>query len=145
MIDIKVDRIATAIEYLKSIGAVHRQQDVATKMGATSSTMSRALGGDEKYLTEKFIQRFNMAFDCIFNESWLLGEDGEMLKEPINQEANGDNNTQVAGNANHVNSTAAMQLALSEISEMRKLIQEQVRNNQEQFNKFISIIERLTN
>lgn len=34
--------------------------------------------------------------------------------------------------------------ALDEISEMRKLIQEQIRNNKEQFERFMSVIERLT-
>lgn len=78
------------------------------------------------------------------NRDWLLYGEGDMLKDPINQEANGDNNTLVAGNSNNVNSPAAMQLALNEISEMRKLIQEQVRNNQDQFNRLMSVIDRLT-
>ena len=48
MIDIKVKRIATAIDYLKSIGRVHKQQDIAEQMGATESSLSRALKGDVK-------------------------------------------------------------------------------------------------
>lgn len=91
MIDIKVKRIATAIDYLKSIGRVHKQQDIAEQMGATESSLSRALKGDVKYLTDKFIQRFNKAYGNIFNEGWLMGGECDMLtneNEPTAQTAN---------------------------------------------------------
>lgn len=81
MIDIKIKRIATAIDYLKSIGRVHKQQDIAEQMGATESSLSRALKGDVKYLTDKFIQRFNKAYGNIFNESWLMGGQCGMLAD----------------------------------------------------------------
>ena len=81
MIDIKVKRIATAIDYLKSIGKVHKQQDIAEQMGATESSLSRALKGDVKYLTDKFIQRFNKAYGNIFNENWLMGGQCDMLAD----------------------------------------------------------------
>lgn len=81
MIDIKVKRIATAIDYLKSIGRVHKQQDIAEQMGATESSLSRALKGDVKYLTDKFIQRFNKAYGKIFNEDWLMGGQCDMLAD----------------------------------------------------------------
>ena len=81
MIDIKIKRIATAIDYLKSIGRVHKQQDIAEQMGATESSLSRALKGDVKYLTDKFIQRFNKAYGNIFNESWLMGAQCDMLAD----------------------------------------------------------------
>lgn len=48
-------------------------------MGATESSLSRALKGDVKYLTDKFIQRFNKAYGNIFNESWLMGAQCDML------------------------------------------------------------------
>ena len=81
MIDIKIKRIATAIDYLKSIGRVHKQQDIAEQMGATESSLSRALKGDVKYLTDKFIQRFNKAYGNIFNEDWLMGGQCDMLAD----------------------------------------------------------------
>ena len=77
------------------------------------------------------------------NREWLLYGEGEMLKSSV-QEARGDNNTQIAGNSNNVNTSAEMQIALNEISEMRKLVQEQVRINKEQTDKFLAIIEKLT-
>lgn len=77
------------------------------------------------------------------NRDWLLYGEGEMLKSSV-QEVKGDNNTQIAGNSNNVNTSAEMQIALNEISEMRKLIQEQIRINKEQTDKFLSIIDKLT-
>lgn len=76
------------------------------------------------------------------NREWLLYGEGEMLKSPV-QEARGDNNTQISGNSNNVNTSVEIQIALNEISEMRKLVQEQVRINKEQTDKFLAIIEKL--
>lgn len=78
------------------------------------------------------------------NIEWLLTGKGEMLNSSVKQVATGDNNTQVAGNSNNVNSGTAIEMAINEITEMRKLIQEQVHINQDQFDKFIAIIDRLT-
>lgn len=78
------------------------------------------------------------------NIEWLLTGKGEMLNSSVKQVATGDNNTQVAGNSNNVNSGTTIEMAINEITEMRKLIQEQVHINQDQFNKFIAIIDRLT-
>lgn len=97
MIDIKIKRIATAIDYLKSIGRVHKQQDIAEQMGATESSLSRALKGDVKYLTDKFIQRFNKAYGNIFNESWLMGGQCDMLADE-NEETQQTANKQVQVN-----------------------------------------------
>lgn len=77
------------------------------------------------------------------NREWLLYGEGEMLKSPV-QEARGDNNTQIAGNSNNVNTSAEMQIALNEIAEMRKLVQEQIIINKEQTDKFLAIIDKLT-
>lgn len=79
MIENKVDRMITAYEYLRSIGRAHKQQDIAEKMATDKSNVSRAMKGDKKYLTDRFLHRFNRAFDNIFNEDWLLTGEGEML------------------------------------------------------------------
>ena len=77
------------------------------------------------------------------NTGWLMTGEGDMLKSPV-QEIKGDNNTQIAGNSNNVNTSVEMQIALNEISEMRKLVQEQVRINKEQTDRFLAIIDKLT-
>lgn len=94
--------------------------------------------GDERL--EKILEQFPE-----LNRNWLLFEEGEMLgSHAIIQEALGDNNTSIAGNSNNVNNSSTLERAIDEISEMRKLIQQQVNNNQEQFDRFMSVIERLT-
>lgn len=81
------ERIKSAIEYLRSVGRVHTQKDVAQKMGTTPPNVSSAIKGTESVLTESFIHRFNRAFDYIFNDAWLLTGEGDMLNSN-NNEAN---------------------------------------------------------
>lgn len=83
MSNIKVDRIDNAIDYLKGKGVVHTQKDVAEAIGTDKSSLSRALNGDDKYLTERFITRFNRAFGNIFNIDYLLGRAEEMFCPPL--------------------------------------------------------------
>ena len=71
--------IKEAYEYLRSIGKAHKQQDVADTMGVSKENISRAFNGNERYLTESFLSRFNDAYGNIFNISWLLTGEGEML------------------------------------------------------------------
>lgn len=48
----KQERLKTAFQYLKSIGAVHTQKDVAEAMGASEPNVSSAFKGVEKVLTD---------------------------------------------------------------------------------------------
>lgn len=82
--------IKEAFEYLRSNGEAHTQQDVANKMGISKSNISRAFNGDEKYLTKSFLERFNEAYNNIFNYEWLITGEGEKIKttsKPIYNEA----------------------------------------------------------
>ena len=76
----KKDRLNQAYQYLRGQGIIHTQQDLADKMNATAPNISSALKGVEKVLTDKFLHRFNSAFDNIFSTTWLLYGEGEMLK-----------------------------------------------------------------
>lgn len=96
MVENRVGRMTTAYEYLKSIGKAHKQQDVAEKMGTDKANVSRAMKGDEKYLTDRFLHRFNSAFDNIFNGEWLISGNGEMLAKP-NQTIGDISNSNVSG------------------------------------------------
>ena len=44
--------IQAAVRYLKGQGIITKQQDIVDKTGYTKSTVSLALNGNEKYLTE---------------------------------------------------------------------------------------------
>lgn len=52
----------------------------------------------------------------------------------------------VNGSGNNIsnNDAIALSKAIDEISEMRKIIQEQVKNNQQQFERMMAVIEQLT-
>lgn len=75
----KKDRLAKAIAYLKMQGIVDSQVDAARKMNAAESTMSSAIGGNERYLNNRFLKRFNEAFNNIFSFDWLANGIGTML------------------------------------------------------------------
>lgn len=83
-----------AYDYLRNCGKVHTKTDLATIMGANRPSVSRALSGDPSYLTESFLLRFNSAFGNIFNMSYLMRGEGEMLAVPDggNNIVNGDYN-----------------------------------------------------
>lgn len=71
--------------------------------------------------------------------SWLITGEGEMIKGAAPQSANGDHNTQVAGNGNSVNSIASIDKALDEIAAQRQVVQK----SQEQIDRLLSIIENM--
>ena len=75
----KKDRLAKALAYLKMNGLAESQVDAARKMNAAESTMSSAMSGNEKYLNNKFLKRFNDAFDGIFSLNWLINGTEPML------------------------------------------------------------------
>lgn len=80
------------------------------------------------------------------NPVWLLTGEGSMLKSSISQTANGDHNTQVAGNDNHVNNSSTLDKALDEISQQRQLVEkshELTANAQRQIDRLLAIIEKM--
>lgn len=139
------ERINQAFTYLKNKGIVHTQKDIAITMKASTSNVSSALSGVETVLTDNFLNRFNKAFNNVFNEEWLITGNGEMLNPQncIKSSNIGDNSTQIAGNSNHINNSSTLDKALDEISEMRKLLAEAIKNNKEQTERLLSIIEKL--
>ena len=132
----KIDRF---VEYMKIKGL--NDNKVTLECGLSQGLLGQAKTGKSD-LGAKTIDKILNKYQDL-NKVWLLTGEGEMLKSSV-QEARGDNNTQIAGNSNNVNTSAEMQIALNEISEMRKLVQEQVRINKEQTDRFLAIIEKLT-
>ena len=103
----KVLRLNKGFEYLRSIGMVHTQADVAKAMGASRPNVSSALKGDGKVLTDKFLKRFANAFD-VLSQDWLLTGEGPMLTSDlsgsVSQQSSGDNSPNVNGTGNVVGS-----------------------------------------
>ena len=103
--DEKVLRLNKGFEYLRSIGMVHTQADVAKAMGASRPNVSSALKGDGKVLTDKFLKRFANAFG-VLSQDWLLTGEGPMLTSDlsgsVHQQSSGDNFPNVNGSGNVV-------------------------------------------
>lgn len=71
-----------AYKYLQGIGKAMKIKDVAAAMapyGRRPETVSRALNGHSDYATDQFMVDFDKAFPGIFNLSWLLTGEGDML------------------------------------------------------------------
>lgn len=111
----------------------------------------------QKGKTRRISEDLAIKIVSVFSEiskSWLLADEGEMLKSSVSQSANGNNVTQVAGNGNRVNNTSSLDKALDEIAEQRKLVaksqeqitksQEQISKSQEQIDRLLNIIEQMT-
>ena len=73
------ERFKEDFEYLKSRGTAHTQRDIALKMDSSEGNISKAMKGDERVLTNRFLRRFNEAYGNIFNIEWLIDGVGEML------------------------------------------------------------------
>lgn len=70
-------RFKKAISHLKGEQIINTNQDVVNKMEINKSSMSLALKGDERYLTEKFITKFANIYG--FNKNWLWKGEGTMF------------------------------------------------------------------
>jgi phage repressor protein C with HTH and peptisase S24 domain len=70
-------RFKKAISHLKGEQIINTNQDVVNKMEINKSSMSLALKGDERYLTEKFITKFANIYG--FNKDWLWKGEGSMF------------------------------------------------------------------
>lgn len=99
----KKERVNKAFNYLIVQGIVKTQKELAERMDYYATNLSNALKGDERYLTDKFIARFNASVDNIFSSGWLLTGEGEMLASPPpTQQNDGSNNNNVIGDNNTV-------------------------------------------
>lgn len=161
-------RVIKLIDWLVFDGKIKNRRDLAEKIGYTESSFSQILNGKVK-LSERFIKKLAM-FDERINVVWLLSGEGSMIKdETVNiGEVSGDANTigmsvnqsisenrgQNAGRDVINNRDKAL---LEELMAQRKLAetaqaqlataQEQIsvliKQNQEQFNRFMSLIQNL--
>lgn len=77
-----ISPLREAYEFLRSMGIVRTQTDVAVKTGYNKSAVSHALHGTEGYVTNRFVAAFNEAFGGLFNEVYLLRGEGTLLSDP---------------------------------------------------------------
>ncbi|MDR1373175.1 MAG: hypothetical protein LBJ17_08715 [Dysgonamonadaceae bacterium] len=78
-LETKLARVECLIGYLIYCGHLSfraLQKEITVKLCANKSSISKALNGDEKYLTDNFIERLNSEFGEQFNLEWLLTGSG---------------------------------------------------------------------
>jgi len=73
----RVSPLREAYEFLRSIGIVRTQTDVAVKTGYNKSAVSHALHGTEGYVTSRFVAAFN---DALL-EGYLMRHIYSVVKE----------------------------------------------------------------
>ena len=78
----RISPLREAYEFLRSMGIVRTQTDVAVKTGYNKSAVSYALHGTEGCVTSRFVSAFNEAFGRLFNEAYLLRGEGTLLSDP---------------------------------------------------------------
>lgn len=83
----KTPPLREAYDYLRSMGIVHTQTNIAEKTKYNKSVVSQALNGIDGYITRNFVSAFNSAFGYIFSEDYLLRGEGTLLKDGGQDEA----------------------------------------------------------
>lgn len=137
------ERLRRIVDGIKYHYTLKTQKELANILGCGYTYLSDMLGGRVP-ITEEFSELLRKEF-CVNPEYLTEGKEPMFLRIKGIEEIIGDNNTQISGNSNNVNNSSTLEKAINEISEMRKIIQEQVRNNQDQFERFMAVIEKLTN
>lgn len=127
------DRIKAILDYYH----LSVNEFVSETRVKTGQAVYDLLSGKTKSISQSMEDKILSCFQDI-NRAWLLTGEGEMIKPSVQQMLNGDNNTQIAGNNNHVNLPSTLDKAINEIAEQRKL----VAKAQEQIDRLISLLER---
>ena len=86
----KKERFQKAYAYLIGKGAFKTKKELAKILGSQRPSVTNAYNGKPSYLTDTFLRRFCAAFPGVFNLSWLLNGDGEMLAEKEVKTKEGD-------------------------------------------------------
>lgn len=74
------------------------------------------------------------------NKSWLLTGEGEMLRPLVSQSSTGDHSPNINGDGNAINDQRVVDGLMTEVSELRRMLQSQLDVNKEQFDRLVGII-----
>lgn len=84
---LRYKRFKEAFDYLKSIGRIDNQKDLADILHKTPETISRVMAGSGNNPTEKFMFLFAKAFAHDLNEEYLVNGTGELIRvKPENEQ-----------------------------------------------------------
>ena len=117
------NRLKKVVNYLKLENIIKSQEDLARQINYDKASVSQALNGSEKYLTDSFIAKFCRKFNII-NEDWLLTGEGEMLKQNnIGHTTVGDYSP-INGNINVNECRVELEKAMLKISYLEERLKE---------------------
>lgn len=95
--DLLHKRLIAAVEYLKGKGCIHKQQDIVEKLDMPKSSVSEAMAGKTRSLTDGFLRRFARAYKEHISEAWLLTGQGRMDVPGKDERPHVDSVTAAAG------------------------------------------------
>lgn len=119
------------ILYIKHLGTSQRQFEIKCELA------NGYIKNIRQSITPDKLRKIALYYPEL-NTGWLMTGEGEMLKSGISQD--GENNTQVIGDGNHVNAPNTLDKALDEIAAQRRLVEK----SQEQIDRLIGVLEKLT-
>ena len=79
----KKNRLEKAVAYLKGAQIIKNQKDISDTGIVSEESLTRALKGNEKYLTDNFLKKIAAKYG--FNIDWLLTGNGSMLISQIEE------------------------------------------------------------
>lgn len=89
----RLDRVKKAIAYLKGLQKISKNQDIVDDMKMNKSSLSQALNGNPKYLTDAFLERFAKQYS--FSLNWLKSGEGELLDKGVSKIEDGDDQSEL--------------------------------------------------
>ena len=72
-------RLKEVYEHLRKFYGIHTQSDFANALRKSRNSITLALNGDEKYLTDKLFKNICEAYKGVFNLNYLLTGEGDLL------------------------------------------------------------------
>lgn len=72
-------RLKESYDHLRKIYDIHTQNDLAKALKKSRNSITLALNGDERYLTDKLFINICDTFPGVFNLDYLLTGEGELL------------------------------------------------------------------
>lgn len=72
-------RLNEVYQYLRGVGKVHTQLELADAIGAKRPGISAAMNGNMSYLTDSLFKKISASFPGVFNLDYLINGNGRLL------------------------------------------------------------------
>lgn len=130
-------QLQSVFDHLRNVGRIHTRKELADKLGTRPESISQALNGSDRYLTDNLFKKIALEFGDVFSREWLESGEGEMLVSqsigPIEKSNVVGNN--VNGNDIHINNASE--------SEAIAILRVQLREKEAEIVRLHGIIDRL--